>query len=125
MKRRKFFKAVSYGATGLALATGCKSFTSDSGSSDTGKATKAIVPDYRNSIKTAFTTGKTKSANDKVILALIGSGSWGTNLILEAANSGENILIKYVCDVDDTRGGRAISELEKIQGVKPIAVRYA
>ncbi len=58
-----------------------------------------------------------------MILALIGAGSWGTNLILEAANSGENILIKYVCDVDDTRGGRAISELEKIQGFRPISVR--
>jgi predicted dehydrogenase len=38
-------------------------------------------------------------------------------------NAGENILIKYVCDVDDTRGGRAISEIEKIQGFRPVSVR--
>jgi predicted dehydrogenase len=82
-----------------------------------------VAPDYRQKIKTEFTQVKPKPASDKVILALIGAGSWGTNLILEAANSGENIRIKYVCDVDDTRGGRAITELEKIQGFRPLAVR--
>jgi predicted dehydrogenase len=84
---------------------------------------KNIVPDYRTMIKSDFPSSKTRPASDRVILALIGAGAWGTALILEAASSGENILIKYVCDVDDTRGGRAISELEKIQGFRPLSVR--
>ncbi len=122
MKRRNFFQITSAGAVGLTFASSCKSNVNDAVINDSSSAIK-VVPDYRATIKPTFTIGSKKSAGDKVILALIGAGSWGTNLILEAANSGENILIKYVCDVDDDRGGRAISEIEKIQGVKPIAVR--
>jgi len=122
MKRRKFFQVTSAGALGMAIASSCKPSVKES-IQESGPASMTI-PDYRNTIiTTPFTTGKKKSAGDKVILALIGSGNWGSNLILEAANSGENILIKYVCDVDDDRVVRVISELEKIQGVKPIAVR--
>ncbi|NMC38780.1 MAG: Gfo/Idh/MocA family oxidoreductase [Bacteroidales bacterium] len=123
MKRRKFVGIASAGAAGLALAASCRNQGSESGIDSDSESLNNVVPDYRASIKSSFQAGKTKPAGDKVILALIGAGSWGTNLILEAANSGENILIKYVCDVDDTRGGRAISELEKIQGFRPISVR--
>jgi predicted dehydrogenase len=123
MKRRRFFQLASTGAAGVTLATSCKPFSHDTGTPASGTEIPGEVPDYRKTIKTSFSIGKGKSAGDKVILALIGAGSWGTNLILEAAKSGENIRIKYVCDVDDTRGGRAISELEKIQGFRPIAVR--
>jgi len=123
MKRRKFFQLTTAGVAGLTLAGSCKSLTSDKIVQNSKTDLSSVVPDYRNSIKSAFSTGKYKAANDKVILALIGAGSWGTNLILEAAKSGENIRIKYVCDVDDTRGGRAISELEKLQGFRPIAIR--
>ena len=123
MKRRTFVGIASASAAGMALTASCRNQGQESGiASDTENAI-SVIPDYRASVKSSFQAGKTKPAGDKVILALIGAGSWGTNLILEAANSGENILIKYVCDVDDTRGGRAISELEKIQGFRPIAVR--
>ena len=64
--------------------------------------------------------GKAKSASDTLVLALIGAGGWGTHIIIEAAGLNENIRVKYVCDVDDTRGGRAIEELGKIQGFKPV-----
>ena len=111
------------GAAGLTLASSCKSSRSDNNELHTEGSIASEVPDYRNTIKTTFSTGKGKAASDRVIMALIGAGSWGTNLILEAANAGENMIIKYVCDVDDERGGRAIAELEKIQGVRPIAVR--
>jgi predicted dehydrogenase len=122
MKRRKFFEVATAGAAGLTLAAACKPSASEAGSP--GNSTAPVeIPDYRKTIKTAFTSVKGKPAGDKVILALIGAGSWGTNLIMEAAKSGENIRIKYVCDVDDTRGGRAIAELEKLQGFRPIAVR--
>jgi predicted dehydrogenase len=123
MKRRKFFQLSSAGVAGLAIASSCKQANHDKGIQNLQPVAPSEVPDYRKTIKTTFTSVKSKPASDKVILALIGAGSWGSSLILEAANSGENILIKYVCDVDDTRGGRAIAELEKIQGVRPIAVR--
>jgi predicted dehydrogenase len=123
MKRRRFFKLTSAGAAGLTLAASCKSFTREKGAENTKAMAPDKIPDYRNTIKTTFTPVKGKAAGDKVILALIGAGSWGTNLIMEAAKSGENIRIKYVCDVDDTRGGRAISELEKLQSFRPISVR--
>jgi predicted dehydrogenase len=61
-------------------------------------------------------------ANDTVVLGLIGAGGRGTQLILELWNSCPGIEVKYICDVDSTRGGRAISELEKGQGYKPIWV---
>jgi len=123
MKRRNFFRLASAGAAGLTLGASCKNFNRGNGVQGSGKELKGEIPDYRGTIKTVFSIGKGKPAGDKVILALIGAGSWGTNLILEAAKSGENIMIKYVCDVDDTRGGRAITELEKIQGFRPISVR--
>ncbi len=123
MKRRKFFKVASAGAAGVTLAASCRNISSDGAGKSGSISENKEIPDYRAAIKANFSTDKSKPAGDKVILALIGAGSWGTNLILEAANAGENILIKYVCDVDDTRGGRAISELEKIQGFKPISVR--
>lgn len=124
MKRRNFFQVASTGAAGLALAaSACNSRQPNTETSGSSAAIPPEIPDYRQTIKSSFSTAKTKNANDKVILALIGAGSYGTYLILEAANSGANIRIKYVCDVDDTRGGRAISELEKIQGFRPIAVR--
>ena len=123
MKRRRFFQLASTGAAGISLATACNSLTSNTNSAGSGTAAPMEVPDYRKTIKTTFQEVKGKASSDKVILALIGAGSWGTNLILEAAKAGENIRIKYVCDVDDTRGGNAISELEKLQGFKPIAVR--
>ncbi len=123
MKRRRFFQLASTGAAGISLATACNSLTSNTNSDGSGTAAPLEVPDYRKTVKTTFQDVKGKASSDKVILALIGAGSWGTNLILEAAKAGENIRIKYVCDVDDTRGGNAISELEKLQGFRPIAVR--
>jgi predicted dehydrogenase len=122
MKRRSFFRLASTGAAAVTLAASCKPFGQKKETAETAGINPEI-PDYRKSVKTAFTPAKGRNAGDKVILALIGAGSWGTNLILEAAKSGGNIRIKYVCDVDDMRGGRAISELEKLQGFRPIAVR--
>lgn len=85
--------------------------------------TSEKAPPYRNQIKSTFSTSNTKSANDRVVLALIGAGNWGTNLVLNVAGLDKNVFVKYVCDVDDTRGGRAISELGKIQKVRPTRER--
>ncbi len=59
------------------------------------------------------------SANEKVVVALIGAGGRGTQLILGIQKNCPGVEVKYICDVDETRGGRAISELEKQQKVKP------
>ncbi len=60
-----------------------------------------------------------KAANDKVILALIGAGGRGTGVILSIKKNTPNVEVKYVCEVDASRGGRAIDELTKMQGYKP------
>jgi len=59
------------------------------------------------------------SSNDKVVLALIGAGGRGTQVILSMQKCNKNVEVKYVCDVDNERGGRAIDELEKQQKIKP------
>ena len=58
------------------------------------------------------------SANDKVVLALIGAGGRGTQVILGMQKCAPGVEVKYVCEVDKERGGRVIDELEKQQKVK-------
>jgi len=59
------------------------------------------------------------SVNDKVVLALIGAGGRGTQNILSFKKCCPNVEVKYVCEVDEERGGRAIDELGKQQDNKP------
>lgn len=62
------------------------------------------------------------SANEKVVLALIGAGGRGTQIILSMQKCTPGVEVKYVCDVDQSRGGRAVNELEKQQKIKPLQV---
>lgn len=62
------------------------------------------------------------SANDKVVLALIGAGGRGTQVILSMQKCTPGVEVKYVCEVDEERGGRTIDELQNQQGVKPIRI---
>jgi len=119
MKRRKFILTGSLGAAGLGI-TACN----QEGKPVSQKEISSIpsVPPKYKSMKPKH--GKSViGSNDKVVLALIGAGGWGTNLVVRLAQMKENIEFKYVCDVDDTRGGRAVSELEKFQGFQPQRVR--
>lgn len=59
------------------------------------------------------------NANDKVVLALIGAGGRGTQVILSMQKCTPGVEVKYVCEVDQERGGRVIDELEKQQKVRP------
>ena len=59
------------------------------------------------------------SSNDKVVLALIGAGGRGTQVILSMQKCTPGVEVKYVCEVDEERGERAIDELEKQQRIKP------
>ena len=126
MKRRKFFGRLSTSVAGLSVASACSGSDENSSQLSAGSKTSQFsgqVPEYRSKIKSTFSSNNAKNANDRVTLALIGAGNWGTNLILNTAELTKNTLVKYVCDVDDTRGGRAISELEKMQNFRPIRVR--
>jgi len=59
------------------------------------------------------------SANDKVILALIGAGGRGTQNILSFKKTCPEVEVKFICEVDKERGGRVIDELGKQQTYKP------
>lgn len=121
MKRRKFFQTTSCGIVGLGL-TAC-------GLSESEKVIRkenqpfGEVPKYRDTIKKSFPAASAKSANDTLIVAIIGVGGYGNFLILEAMKLNKNLRVKYLCDVDDTRGGQALVEIEKMQGFKPFRVR--
>lgn len=111
---------------GLGLGTSCSNLKENDNQQPAKQSDNQLsgkVPGYREKIKTTFSEGSVTGSNNRVVLALIGAGNWGTNLILNVADINKNVVVKYVCDVDDTRGGRAISELEKIQKVKPARVR--
>jgi predicted dehydrogenase len=119
MKRRNFLVNSFLGAIGINL-TSCKSKSSESSVSP-DQLEHIEVPQYKLN---KFTVGNRQlNASDKVVLALIGAGGWGSNLAIETNGLGTNAEFKYVCDVDDTRGGRAIVELGKIQGYEPQRVR--
>ena len=60
-----------------------------------------------------------KGANNKIVLALIGAGGRGTQVILSIRQNTANVEVKYVCDVDAGRGGSVIQELGKLQGYEP------
>ena len=122
MQRRKFLEKVSLGAAGIGLISSCKGKIKGTGDSSNSLAGSQI-PVYRTKIKSAFSPSGPKSASDKVVLALIGAGNWGTGLALTVSDLNKNIVIKYICDVDDTRGGRVISEIGKKQGFEPTSVR--
>jgi predicted dehydrogenase len=126
MKRRQFFSNLPLSVAGLSLASSCSNVpeTDKSGKIDDEESQfPKEVPAYRNKIKANFSKNSEKNASDRVILALIGAGGWGTTLTLSIVEINKNVQFKYVCDVDDTRGGRAIKELEKFQGFLPKRVR--
>ncbi len=125
MKRRHFFGNLSWSMAALGLSSSCSNATEKDIVQNTKPDSLSAdrIPGYRKKIKTTFSIGGTLGSNDRVVLALIGAGNWGTNLILSVSKINKNIEVKYICDVDDTRGGRAIKEIESLQKVKPIRVR--
>jgi predicted dehydrogenase len=59
------------------------------------------------------------SKNDKIVLALIGAGGRGSQNILSFKKTCPEVEVKYICEVDEERGGRVIDELGKQQKIKP------
>ena len=64
-------------------------------------------------------TASCKGANNKVVLAIIGSGSRGTNTIINTCKVNDDVEIKTVCDVNDLKAAKAISAIEKELLYKP------
>jgi predicted dehydrogenase len=119
MKRRNFLVNSLLGAIGINL-TSCNGKGSEANINSVNSE-NIQVPQYKLN---HFTVGKSQlNASDKIVMAQIGAGGWGSNLAIETGKLGANAEFKYVCDVDDTRGGRAIVELGKIQGYEPQRLR--
>jgi predicted dehydrogenase len=122
MKRKQFIANVSIAAAGMTLAGSC-SERSERITARKKSIQGGDVPGYRSHIRPAFVSKNQKSPGDKVILSLIGAGSWGTNLTQNIVELDSNIEFRYVCDVDDTRGGAAIDAIRKKQQFQPLRVR--
>ena len=60
-----------------------------------------------------------KGANDKIVLALVGASSRGYIIISNILQLAVNAHVKYVCDVDDVRGGKIVEDVNKLQGFAP------
>jgi predicted dehydrogenase len=88
-----------------------RSFVSRSATGVAGLVTGAAV------WKSAGASGS-KSANEKILLALVGAGGRGSVLANNFAAI-PNVEFRYVCEVNDARGGDLIRQLEKKQGGAP------
>jgi predicted dehydrogenase len=94
MKRRDFISTTINGAVGISLgATGLS--------------------------KDSFQKG----ANDKIVLALIGTGGRGTDVLRNTLANCSNVEVKTVCDVNSLKGSACATLIEKQFGYKPQYVK--
>jgi hypothetical protein len=98
MDRRAFLAESAKTAVGAALLSGAAQ------GADAAPQAPAIAP--------------AKSPNDKVVLAIIGSGGRGSGVIMGLANQ-PNVEVEYICDPNRSRGADLVTNLEKKQGRAP------
>jgi len=60
-----------------------------------------------------------KGANDKIVLALVGSGSRGVGCIINCCKINENVTVKTICDVNSTKLTKAAAAIERELGYAP------
>jgi predicted dehydrogenase len=89
MKRRDFISATVNGTLGISLGA------------------------------SALSMDSFKGANDKIVLALVGSGGRGLDTIISTCKVNTNVEIKTVCDVKTTRLELSVSTIEKELGYRP------
>src|SRR5262245_34779304 len=65
---------------------------------------------------------QSSSANEKIVMAVIGPGGMGTNLLKSFAAQ-PDVSLAYVCDPDEARLNKAASEVEKISSHRPKQVK--
>jgi len=68
----------------------------------------------------SFLSTSCTRANNKIVLALIGSGDRGTSTIINTCLVNENVEIKTICDVNDIKAAMALERIEKGLGYKPL-----
>lgn len=64
-------------------------------------------------------TSSCVGANDRIVLALVGSGGRGLGTIINCCKINENVVIKTVCDVNRTKLANAADKVEKELGYRP------
>ena len=98
MRRRRFLTNLSLGAAGIGVTTSCTGPNEDQAISKAPavESVANVEPAYRKQIKSSFRSANTKGTSDIVILALIGAGNWGTNLIINVIDIEKNI-VNYIC----------------------------
>ncbi|MBM4094042.1 MAG: Gfo/Idh/MocA family oxidoreductase [Planctomycetes bacterium] len=74
-------------------------------------AAAATLPSATRSVSAA-------SANEKVVLALLGAGGRGTHVTVALAGLA-NVEIKYICDLESGRAATAAKAVEAVQGKLP------
>ena len=62
-------------------------------------------------------------ANDRIVLAIIGTGGRGMGTILNCCKINENVVIKTVCDVNSSKLSKAADSVEKELNYRPGQVR--
>jgi predicted dehydrogenase len=93
MKRRKFISTAVNGVAGISLQA------------------------------SIMATASFKGANDKIVLALVGSGLRGTATIISTCKVNKNVEIKTICDVKTTRLEASIGLIEKELGYRPASTK--
>jgi predicted dehydrogenase len=81
----------------------------------TGVLASTVVGLGANSLFSASCVG----ANDRIVLALVGSGGRGLGCIINCCKINENVTIKTVCDVNRTKLAKAADSVEKELGYRP------
>lgn len=66
-----------------------------------------------------LSTSSCVGANDRIVLALVGSGGRGLGTIINCCKINENVVIKTVCDVNRTKLANAADKVEKELGYRP------
>ena len=100
MKRRHFFGSLSWSMVGLGLATSCSNLKEKEITQQKESGENQLQdgsPAYREKIKTTFSEESVMGSNDRVVLALIGAGNWGTNLILNITDINKNVVVRQGC----------------------------
>ncbi len=70
----------------------------------------------------ALLNASCKGANDRVVLALIGTGARGMQCIVNCCKINENVKVKAVCDVNKTKLANAAKTIEKELGYRPAII---
>jgi len=94
MERRLFLSNVIIGSTGIAI-----------GSSLFGISSCSVL------------------GSNKIVLALIGCGARGIDLLAKTCDGSTDMQVKYVCDVNEQRSANAAEQINKKLGYSPVQVK--